>query len=132
MIDKFQALKNDRVVISVIFYCIAAAALFFSYMYYTEPRFEPDFEFQRSKDVGQCANFAKHKGFEAKKPEKHIVEISSFNFDDPKFTFATVESVILACDNLELTSFCMGTADECMLPENGLRMVLAYKQPKAK
>lgn len=132
MISKLQALKNDRVVISVIFYCMSAAAFFFSYMYYTEPRFEPNFEFQRTKDVGQCANFAKHKGFEAKKPEKHIVEISSLNFDDPKFTFATLESVILACDNLELTSFCMGSKDECMLPENGIRMVMAHKQPEAK
>ncbi len=105
-----------------------------SWSFYSSPKQEPDYDRKRMMDISSCMSFARHKGFSAEQPKdstemNRVIEITSSSIDEPAFMFAAVESVLLACDNIELKSFCLGLSSECSM--DGLKMVLVYEKPVA-
>jgi hypothetical protein len=127
LINRLQTLKNDRFYISAIMLAISTIVFIASYMIYAEPRLEPNFDAKRSTDVQSCIDFASHKGFDTKKQGLSVIEISDSNLGYPKLMFTKVETVVAACHNVELKSFCLGVESECGL--NGLKMVMVYEGP---
>lgn len=49
-------------------------------------------------------------------------------FDGPKFSFATSESIILACSNIDMKSYCMGVSSECGI--DGTKIIFSYEKLK--
>jgi hypothetical protein len=128
-IDRLQLIANDRIIIAGPLLVISLMLFGAAWYEYQQPRHEPNYDQKRSKDIAQCIGFSKHKGFSSKRPNPHLLELTSDKFDDPKFTFSTVESIVLGCPNLDLKSFCLGVKEECGI--QGVKMVLGYEKPDA-
>jgi hypothetical protein len=130
LLNKYQAMKNDRFFISIVFVAISALLCFLSWSFYTTPKLSPDYSTKLKMDMNACIDFAQQKGFDAEKGGTRVVEVSTTNFDDPKFMFAASEAVILHCQNLDMQRFCMGSGSECGLPSHGLKMIFKYEKPQ--
>lgn len=131
-LNKLELFPTERVWITSILLIVAALMTVASWTYYDSPRLEPDYDRKRMTDIASCMSFAKHKGFKAEQPKdstetSRVIEISTQTLDEPAFMFASIESVLLACSNIELKSFCLGVSSECSV--DGLKMVLVYEKP---
>lgn len=133
-INRLEIFPSERMWITILMLAASIIMSAISWSYYSSPKMEPDYDRKRMIDIASCMSFAKHKGFHAEQPRdstemNRVVEISMQQFDEPAFMFASAESVLLACDNIELKSFCLGVASECSI--DGLKMVLVYEKPHA-
>lgn len=128
LLNKSQILSGDRLVISTIFLALSAVIFFAAYILFSSPKHEPNFSEKQKKDFAACKVFAEHKGFNAERKGATMV-VSTPVFDEPKFLFSTVESVILACPNMKLKEFCMGFKPDCQ--EDGVSFMFSYGAPNA-
>jgi hypothetical protein len=129
LLERFQVFPNDRSLIGVIFMVLSLGLGGLSYVMYSTPKEEPDFDAKQKSDIAFCKEFGVKKGFEVKREGESVLSMTSAQFDDPKYQFSKVESVILACDNLEMKTFCMGISSVCGL--DGTKMVFSYEKPTA-
>jgi hypothetical protein len=129
LIDKLQVFVRDRFFIALAMCCFSAFFFTASYLMYKEPRLEPDYESKRDADMKECKAFAEHKGFAVTPDGRSVMTISSTRLDDPGVLFATLETVVVACRNIELKTVCMGVEQQCGL--NGTKMTLTYEKPQA-
>jgi hypothetical protein len=129
LIEKFQVLPSDRSFLGAIFIFFSLGMSGLSYLIYDEPKMEPSFKEKQSSDMKACSAFAKHKGFDVEEEGSSVLVLTTTRLDDPKFLFSSVESIILACDNLKLESFCLGEESQCSL--FGTKMVFSYEKPDA-
>lgn len=129
MINKFQAFKQERFYISTILAVAAIAFYAFAYMLYSAPKLEPSYEEKRSQDIASCNQFAGYKGYESRTVGRSNIEFTNEELTLDVKTFSDVESIMLACDNLEPQLFCLGIESYCGL--NGKKMVLTYEEPSA-
>tara|TARA_B100000809_G_scaffold255150_1_gene293294 strand:- start:2302 stop:2697 length:396 start_codon:yes stop_codon:yes gene_type:complete len=123
-----QLFKNDRTILAMVFFSITVVLFAWAGILYSSPKLDPDTNQKIKADMKYCKEFIKTKGFDVKPKSSISLEASSSKFDDPKFRFTAVEGVFLACNNLELTGFCMGVASDCGI--NGMKFSLNYKLPK--
>jgi hypothetical protein len=123
-----QLFKNDRTILAMVFFSIAVVFFVWAGIVYSSPKLEADTNKKIKADMKYCTEFIKTKGFDVKPKSSISLEATSEKFDDPKFRFTAVEGVFLACNNLELTKFCMGVASDCGL--NGMKFSLNYRLPK--
>jgi len=129
MLDKFQALKEDRFYISIVLCALSSLLAVSSYSIYSQPKLEPSYEKKRTADMNACKSFAKHKGFDVKQTGKAVLTLTKESFgNDEKFTFASVESVIISCGNIEMKSFCFGVESQCSI--DGTKVVMNYEEPE--
>lgn len=128
IINKMQAIGNDRFYIAAVLSAAAFVVTFGAYLIYSSPLQEPDFETKKASDMLACTSFAEHKGLTVEPEGRSVLTLTKNSFDDPKFTFSMIESVILACDNIEFKTFCMGIKEQCGL--DGTKVVLTYESPK--
>lgn len=133
-LNKLEVFPVERNWITIVLIVISVVLFTASWRYYNDPRGEPDYDRKRMTDITSCIGFAKHKGFDAAQPKdstesSRVIEVTSNTIDEPAYTFAAVESVLLACDNIELKSFCIGLSSECSI--DGMKMVLVYEKPNA-
>lgn len=132
LLNKMEVITKERNILTVVFFLLSLVLIAVSWSFYISPRDEPDYDRKRMVDIASCTSFARHKGFMSVQPKdssesSRVVEISLETLDEPSFMFASVESVLLACNNIELKSFCLGVESECGI--NGLKMILVYEKP---
>lgn len=99
-----------------------------SWSMYTSPLDEPDFLTKRAQDMRSSSQFGQHKGFSSRQVGDSVIEMTMEGFDDPKFSFAISESIILACSNIDMKSYCMGASSECGI--DGTKIIFSYDKPK--
>ena len=129
LINKFQAFKRERFVISMLLFLISLAFYIFSYTIYSQPKLEPSFEDKRADDMAKCKRFAEYKGYTVRNIGRSNLELTDPALDLDVNTFVHVESIFLACDNLEPQMFCMGIKEYC--GQVGKKMVLSYAEPES-
>jgi|AntDeeMinimDraft_5_1070356.scaffolds.fasta_scaffold11709_2 hypothetical protein len=120
--------KKEKTILSSIIAGFAVCAYLAAWTMYSSPREEPDFEAKKVADMRECESFGKHKGFSTRRVGDSVLEMTVDGFDDPKFTFAMSEAIILACDNIDVKNYCMGIATECGI--DGTKIVFSYEKPK--
>lgn len=129
MINKFQAFTRERFYISVALSAVSLALLAFSYSIYSTPKMEPSYEEKKESDIAKCNQFAGFKGYESRLVGRSNLELTDEQLTLNVKTFTDVESIMLACDNLEPQLFCLGLEGYCGL--DGKKLVLKYEEPKA-
>ncbi len=127
MLDKNQVNKKDRFYIAMFMLLLASVSSFGSYLLYMSPKQEPSYDHKREADMLSCSTFAKHKGFTSERSGQKVLTLISTEFTEPKFAFAAIESVIVACDNIEMKSMCFGLKSQCSV--DGAKIVLNYAEP---
>lgn len=125
LLNKLQVLKQDRFYGGITMLSLSVIGFLLSWLYYNDPKQEPNYDNKRIIDTKACVDFAKHKGFNVTTPTNRLIEITSDNLSSATFIYATAESVVLACNNFELKRFCLGVESECGL--DGLKIVLGYE-----
>jgi hypothetical protein len=128
LINKLQVLYKDRFYIAAILSSLSIIVAFGAYLLYSSPFQEPKYEQKKLADMKSCVAFSEHKGLTVEQDGKSVLVITKSGFDEPKFTFSMIEAVILACDNIEFKSFCMGVESQCGI--DGTKVVLTYENPK--
>lgn len=133
MLDKMQISRQNKHGMTVAFMLGALMLTVFSYAFYANPKSEPDFEKKRMLDIADCMTFARSKGLKTIQPKNstepdRVLEITTETLDEPAFMMANVESVLLACSNIEAKSICLGEKSECGV--DGLKIIMVYAEPK--
>jgi hypothetical protein len=133
MINKNQLFKTDKFVVAA---CLSALSIILwgaAYGIYQNPKLEPDVQQRRSKDVASCKRFAEDLGYTANLKSRSMLEVTTFEFQSPKYTYLNVKQLALGCSNMKPISFCLGGGEVCGLEgaSYGLKMTFNFQVPNA-
>jgi len=133
VVNKKELIKNDKFIVGAVLLALGVVFWGATFLIYKNPKLEPDVQERRSKDVSACSRFAQDLGYKVATKSRSELEVTTLEFNDPKFTYLNVKQLALGCANMEPVAFCLGSGEVCDIKDAsyGLKINLFFKEPKA-